>query len=72
MPYVRTKSQPVPRGITASSTSSRPAIPFTTSLTVPSPPTTTSRLAPPSAGLPRELRELAGPLGKERVAPQPQ
>src|SRR6476646_4823528 len=41
MPEVRTKSQPVPRGITASSTS-RPAIPLTTSLTVPSPPTATS------------------------------
>src|SRR6266571_5327213 len=45
--YVRTKSQPVPRGITASSTS-RPAIPFTTSFTEPSPPTTTSSTAPPS------------------------
>src|SRR5512133_4368173 len=49
MRYVLTKSQPVPRGITATSTSSRPAIPFTTSLTVPSPPTITSRRAPASA-----------------------
>src|SRR4029077_21176241 len=49
MRYVLTKSQPVPRGITATSTSARPAIPFTTSFTVPSPPTTTSRCAPASA-----------------------
>src|SRR5689334_23498073 len=45
IPYVRTKSQPVPRGITARS-ASRPASPWTTSLTVPSPPTATTRLAP--------------------------
>jgi hypothetical protein len=35
--------------MTASSTSSRPAMPLTTSLTEPSPPTTTSRSAPLSA-----------------------
>src|SRR5437764_85024 len=49
MPYVRTKSQPVPRAITASSTAWSPAMPFTISFTVPSPPTATSRVAPPSA-----------------------
>src|SRR5436309_11787260 len=49
MPYVRTKSQPVPRGITARSTPSRPARPCTTSFTVPSPPTATSSVAPSSA-----------------------
>src|SRR5947208_1767689 len=49
MPYVRTKSQPVPRASTASSTSPRPATPFTTSFTEPSPPTTTRSDAPPSA-----------------------
>src|SRR5919204_2617069 len=43
------KSQPVPRAITASSIPSRAAIPFATSLTVPSPPTATSRRAPRSA-----------------------
>ena len=35
--------QPVPRGITATSTSCRPAIPFATSLTEPSPPTSARR-----------------------------
>src|SRR5690242_19583390 len=49
MPKVRTKSPPVPRWTTASSTSSTPAMPFTTSLTVPSPPTATIRRAPPIA-----------------------
>src|SRR5438874_7886598 len=49
MPYVRTKSQPVPRGITASSTPPRPARPCTTSFTVPSPPTATTSKAPSSA-----------------------
>src|SRR5919201_980230 len=49
IPYVRTKSQPVPRGITASSTPSRPASPCTISLTVPSPPTATTTDAPSSA-----------------------
>src|SRR5262245_41417999 len=48
MPYVRTKSPPVPRAIRASSTS-RPAMPLTTSWTVPSPPTTTSRSASAAA-----------------------
>src|SRR6476646_10654191 len=38
---------PVPRGIVASSTS-RPAMPFTTSLSVPSPPTAITSAAPPS------------------------
>src|SRR6476659_9347231 len=46
IPKVRTKSQPVPRGMTASSTPSAAARPFTTSFTEPSPPTTTSRVAP--------------------------
>jgi len=49
IPKVRTKSVPVPRGMTASSTS-LPAPtcrrPFTASLTVPSPPTTTIFVAP--------------------------
>src|SRR6184192_2454622 len=49
MPYVRAKSQPVPRGITASSAPSRPARPCTTSFTVPSPPTATTSDAPCSA-----------------------
>src|SRR5262245_56850626 len=49
MPNVRTKSPPVPRWTIASSKSSTPAIPFTTSLTVPSPPTATIRRAPPTA-----------------------
>jgi hypothetical protein len=35
--------------MTAISTSSRPATPFAVSFTEPSPPTTTSSLAPPSA-----------------------
>ena len=48
MPYVRTKSQPVPRAITAISTSSS-AAPFATSFTEPSPPTTTSSFAPAPA-----------------------
>src|SRR3954467_7512489 len=38
---------PVPSGIVARSTS-RPAIPFTTSFSVPSPPTATTSVAPPS------------------------
>src|SRR5687767_12120888 len=46
MSNVRTKSQPVPRGMTASSTDPAPTTPFTTSLTEPSPPTITSRDAP--------------------------
>src|SRR2546421_3091959 len=49
IPYVRMKSQPVPRASTASSTPSRPATPFATSFTEPSPPTITRREAPPSA-----------------------
>src|SRR5438105_11839030 len=49
IPYVRMKSQPVPRASTASSTPSRPASPFATSFTEPSPPTTTRSEAPPSA-----------------------
>src|ERR687886_2508809 len=49
IPYVRTKSQPVPRGSTAISTPSRPASPFATSFTEPSPPTTTRSDAPSSA-----------------------
>src|SRR5207244_6364217 len=40
---------PVPRGRTATSTPSRPAIPFATSFTEPSPPTTTRSDAPSSA-----------------------
>src|SRR4051812_34035443 len=48
MPYVRPKSIPVPSGIVARSTS-RSAIPFTTSFSVPSPPTATTSVAPPSA-----------------------
>src|SRR6476661_1827921 len=47
MPYVRPKSMPVPSGIVARSTS-RPAIPFTTSFSVPSPPTATTSVAPRS------------------------
>jgi hypothetical protein len=43
---LRTKSFPVPRGSTASSTPSAPTAPFTTSCTVPSPPTMTSSVAP--------------------------
>src|SRR5438105_10185165 len=39
---------PVPSGIVASSTPSRSAMPFTTSFSVPSPPTATTRRAPPS------------------------
>jgi len=39
----------VPRAITAISTPSSPAIPFATSLTEPSPPTTTSSFAPSRA-----------------------
>src|SRR5262245_13558310 len=46
MPNVRPKSQPVPRGMTASSTPSVPPSPLTTSFTEPSPPTTTSLRAP--------------------------
>src|SRR5690348_13931428 len=46
MRRLRTKSLPVPRGSTASSTPSAPIAPFTTSWTVPSPPTTTSSSAP--------------------------
>ena len=49
IPKVRTKSVPVPRGMTASSTS-LPAPterrPLAASFTVPSPPTTTTRFAP--------------------------
>jgi len=49
LPKVRTKSVPVPRGMTASSTS-LPAPterrPLAASFTVPSPPTTTTRSAP--------------------------
>src|SRR5439155_6265964 len=48
IPYVRTKSQPVPRAMTAISAPSTPASPFATSLTDPSPPTTTRRSAPSS------------------------
>src|SRR3954454_25328874 len=48
MPYVRPKSIPVPSGIVARSTS-RSAIPFTTSFSVPSPPTATTSDAPASA-----------------------
>src|SRR5207302_11144088 len=47
IPYVRPKSMPVPSGIVARSTS-RPAIPLTTSFIVPSPPTATTSVAPPS------------------------
>jgi hypothetical protein len=47
MPYVRPKSMPVPSGIVARSTS-RPAMPFTTSFSVPSPPTATTSDAPAS------------------------
>src|SRR5436190_3568615 len=43
------KSQPVPRAITAIATPSLRAIPFATSLTEPSPPTTTRSFAPSSA-----------------------
>src|SRR5258707_1301942 len=42
---------PVPIGIVASSTSRR-AIPFTTSFSVPSPPTATTSVAPPSTASP--------------------
>src|SRR5262245_23680599 len=48
MSNVRTKSQPVPRGITASSAAAPGARPFTTSFTEPSPPTTTRSVAPPA------------------------
>src|SRR6476619_1378176 len=48
MSNVRTKSQPVPRGITASSAVAPGSRPFTTSFTEPSPPTTTRRVAPPA------------------------
>src|SRR4029078_13156762 len=45
MPYVRTKSTPVPRGTTPSA-QPVPTSPEATSLTVPSPPTATTRPAP--------------------------
>ena len=66
-PAMRAKSQPVPRGMTAISTS-RCAMPFATSFTEPSPPTTTSSSAPPSTASPREVAQMAGPLREERVA----
>src|SRR5438552_1210883 len=57
MSKVRMKSPPVPRWTTASSTPSRPATPFTISLTVPSPPTATRRRAPlPAASFARSTR----------------
>src|SRR5690242_16182867 len=65
IPYVRTKSQPVPRGITASS-ASRPASPWTTSLTVPSPPTATTSLAPSSTA--RAASSPSCPARSERTA----
>ena len=72
IPYVRTKSQPVPRGTTASSgAASRPTSPFATSFTEPSPPTTTSSRAPPSAASRASSAEVALPLAEERVALEP-
>ena len=47
MPIIRTKSLPVPAGITPS-TASAPISPLATSLTVPSPPMATIRVKPAS------------------------
>src|SRR5262245_18127190 len=61
MSNVRTKSQPVPRGITASSTSSSGERPFTTSFTDPSPPTTTRSFAPPATASAARAESRPGP-----------
>ena len=45
-----------------------PPMPFTTSFTDPSPPTTTRRVAPPDTASGRERREVPRALGDERVA----
>ena len=59
-------------GGSASSQPVAPATPFTTSCTEPSPPTTTSSVAPSIDRLACELGQLAGPLGEERVPGQPE
>ena len=59
IPYVRGKSIPVPRIISATSTS-RPTMPLTTSWNAPSPPTTTSSSCAVVDRLARELRQMAG------------
>ena len=66
IPYVRPKSMPVPSGIVARSTS-RPAIPFTTSFSVPSPPTATTSVAPPSTAL-RARARSGGPAARRRAS----
>ena len=73
MPKVRTKSLPVPRGSTASSTaSSRPREPVRRPrCTVPSPPTTTSRRAPSAAARSVSSTEWPGCSAEERVAVEP-
>src|SRR3954451_3256631 len=57
---------PVPSGIVARSTS-RPAIPFTTSFSVPSPPTATTSVAPPSTA-PR-ASSIRWPARSEKSVP---
>src|SRR5712691_9008056 len=71
MPNVRTKSPPVPRGITASSAPSVSARPLTTSLTVPSPPTATSSSAPPAAASRASSRRCSGCSEKSASPPSP-
>src|SRR5262249_9365694 len=72
---VREKSQPVPRGTTASSTPLASVSPLTTSFTEPSPPTTTRKVAPPatasrasSARCPGRSERSASPESPSDVA----
>ena len=70
MPWVRPKSCPVPFGSTAIS-AAEPASPLTTSLSVPSPPTTTTQ--PPVRGdAARQLGQVPGRLREQRLAVEPE
>src|SRR5262249_49881264 len=71
MPNVRMKSAPVPRGMIASSARSAPARPFTTSFTVPSPPTATSSSAPPSTAERASSRRWPGSSEKSASPVKP-
>src|ERR1044071_2248079 len=70
IPYVRTKSTPVPRGRTASSVPV-PTSPEATSLTVPSPPTATTSAAPSSAARRARSRSCSGRSEKSTSPARP-